>query len=107
MVQAIENWCCVIGTIDKLDRRSGDKSNVEHAVLLLQINKIKQIPGYPTMIRAEDTTAISVVVRPSQLDGDATNGQRVKIPVRVAGPDRYFAHPDWSFTRGSPMCGAN
>jgi hypothetical protein len=106
MVQAIENWYCVIGTIGKLDRRSGD-GNAGQAVLLLQVDKVKPVAGYPALIRTEDTTEISVVVRSSQLDGDAVNGQRVRIPVRVAGPDRYFAHPDWSFARGSTMCGAN
>jgi hypothetical protein len=108
MVQSVENWCCVSGTIDDLDREAGNvKTNPDHAVLSIRIGKIKPVEGYPALIRIEDAAAISVIVRRSQLGNGKATGQHVTIPVRVAGPDRCFAHPDWSLARGSPMCGAN
>lgn len=108
MVQAIENWCCVTGTIDKLDSRSArTKGNPDQSVLLIRIDKIKPVEGYPTLIHAEDAATISVIVRRLQIDADRIDGRRVAIPVRLAGPDRYFAHPDWSLAEGSSLCGAN
>jgi len=108
MVQAIENWCCVTGTIDRLDPPSAQsKGKSDQAVLLITVDKITPVDGYPTLIHAGDATTISLLVRRSQLDGEKVGDRRVSIPVRVAGPDRYFAHPDWSLARGSAMCGAN
>jgi hypothetical protein len=108
MVQAIENWCCVTGTIDKLDSRpQQSKGKSDQAVLLIRVAKIMPVDGYPTLIHAEDAGTISLLIRRSQLDGEEVGGRQVSIPVRVAGPDRYFAHPDWSLARGSAMCGAN
>jgi hypothetical protein len=108
MVQSVENWCCVSGTIDELDREAGSaKGNRDQAVLSIRIGKVKPVAGYPALIRIEDTATISVIVRRSQLGKGQAAGQSVTIPVRVAGPDQCFAHPDWSLARGSPMCGAN
>src|SRR5688572_9085858 len=108
MVQAVENWCCVSGTIDDLDRGSRNaKANPDQVVLSIRIGKVKPVADYPTLIRIEDAATISVIARRSQLGDDRVDGQHVTIPVRVAGPDRYFAHPDWSLARGSSMCGAN
>jgi hypothetical protein len=110
MVQAVENWCCVSGTIDDLDRGSRNanaKTNPDQVVLSIRIGEVKPVADYPALIRIEDTATISVIARQSQLGNDRVDGQHVTIPVRVAGPDRYFAHPDWSLARGSPMCGAN
>lgn len=108
MVQSVENWCCVSGTVDDLDREAGNaKANPDQAVLSIRIGKIKPVEGYAALIRIEDAATISVIVRRSQLGNGQAAGQHVTIPVRVAGPDRCFAHPDWSLARGSPMCGAN
>jgi hypothetical protein len=108
MVQAVENWCCVSGTIDKLDRGTrGAKANLDQVVLSIRIGKVKPVADYPSLISIEDTAMISVIARRSQLGDDRAEGRHVTLPVRVAGPDRYFAHPDWSLAGGSPMCGAN
>ena len=108
MVQAVENWCCVSGKIDALEAgRRNARANSDQAVLSIRIGWIKPVAGYPTLIDAENTATISVIVRPSQLGDDQAEGRKVTIPVRVAGPERYFAHPDWSLAHGSPMCGAN
>ena len=109
MVQAVENWCCVSGTIDDLDQDvvGNAKAKSDRAVLSIRIGEIKPVAGYPALIRIDDAATISVIVRRSQLGRGQAAGQHVTIPVRVAGPDRCFAHPDWSLARGSPMCGAN
>lgn len=108
MVQAVENWCCVSGTIDSIDP-GGDnaRANSDQVVLSIRIGKIEPIEGYPALVQFEDAVTISVIARRSQLEDGRAEGRRVSIPVRVAGPDRCFAHPDWSLTGGSPMCGAN
>ncbi len=108
MVQAVENWCCVSGTIDDLDRDAGNaRANSEQTVLSIRIGTIKPVADYPALLRTEDANTVSVIVRRSQLGDDRIAGKHVTIPVRVAGPDRCFAHPDWSLAHGSPMCGAN
>lgn len=108
MVQSVENWCCVSGTIDDLDPKADQaRANPDQVVLSIQIGKIKPVEGYPALIRIEDGATISVIVRRAQLGPGRAAGQYVTIPIRVAGPDRCFAHPDWSLARGSPMCGAN
>lgn len=108
MVQAVENWCCVSGTIDGLNQGADKaRTNPDQVVLSIRIGKIEPVTGYPALVRIEDAATISVIVRRSQLGDDRAAGQRVSIPVRVAGPGRCFAHPDWSLARGSPMCGAN
>lgn len=108
MVQAVENWCCVSGTIDKLDRGGRNaKTAPDQIVLLVRIGKVRPVEGYPSLVHAEDASTISVIALRSQLGDGRPNGHHVTIPVRVAGPDRYFAHPDWTLAGGSSMCGAN
>ncbi|HWA50444.1 MAG TPA: hypothetical protein VG742_19405 [Dongiaceae bacterium] len=108
MVQAVENWCCVSGTVDQFDRGSRNTGvGSDQVVLSIQIGGIKPVAGYPTLIHTEDTAMISVIVRRSQVGEGRVDGRHVTIPVRVAGPDRCFAHPDWSLAGGSAMCGAN
>jgi hypothetical protein len=108
MVQAVENWCCVSGTIHDLDRKAGNtKADPEQIVLSIRLGEIKPVAGYPALLRMEDADTVSVIARRSQLGKEQPAGQPVTIPVRVAGPDRCFAHPDWTLARGSKMCGAN
>lgn len=108
MVQAVDNWCCVSGTIDEITQEAGQtKAKSDQVELSIKIGKIKPVKGYPALVRLEDAATISVTVRRSQLGDAKAAGQSVTIPVRVAGPGRFFAHPDWSLSRGSPMCGAN
>ncbi len=108
MVQAVENWCCVSGTIDALDADAGStRVKSDQVALSIRIGTIKAVADYPTLLRKEDAGTISVIVRRSQLGSDRVAGKHATIPVRVAGPDRCFAHPDWSLAHGSPMCGAN
>jgi hypothetical protein len=108
MVQAVENWCCVSGTIDRLERQPGNaKGNPDQVVLSIRIAKVKPVADYPSLINVEDSATISVIARRSQLGGYHSEGRHVTIPVRVAGPDRCFAHPDWTLADGSSMCGAN
>lgn len=107
MVQVVENWCCVSGTIAQLEQESRNaKVGPDQVVLSIRVGKIQPVADYPSLISMEDVATISVIARRSQLD-DRAEGRHVTIPVRVAGPDRYFAHPDWSLAEGSSMCGAN
>lgn len=109
MVQAVENWCCVSGTIDDLEQdvAGNAKAKADRAVLSIRIGKIEPVGDYPALIRIDDAATISVIVHRSQLGSGRAAGQHVTIPVRVASSNRCFAHPDWSLARGSPMCGAN
>jgi len=107
MVQAIENWCCVTGIVEKVERPSAQaKGKSDQVALLVKIERVKPVDNFPTLLSGEVAT-ISIIVRQSQITDAKPNGHRVAVPVRVAGPDRYFAHPDWSLARGSLMCGAN
>lgn len=108
MVQAVENWCCVAGTIEQVDLPPPkSKGKPDQAILSVRIDRIMPVEGYPALLHPEDAPMVSVIVRTAQIGKVKPAGRHVAIPVRVAGPDRCFAHPDWSLAHGSAMCGPN
>lgn len=106
MVQAVENWCCVSGIIEGVTPPRGP-GRPDQVTLSIRVANVAPVADYLTLLRAEDAHTVAVVARRTQIGNVEVAGRRVTMPVRVAGPDRCFAHPDWSLSRGSPMCGPN
>lgn len=108
MVQAVENWCCVAGTVESVDPPPPQsKGKPDQVALTIRVARVTSVADYPSLLHAEDLPRVAVILRRSQLGDLQAVGRRVTMPVRVAGPDRCFVHPDWSLVRGSAMCGPN
>ena len=101
MVQAVENWSCVAGEIVAIGAAHSDGSRT----LTIQVDTVTAIQGFANLLAGRAGSTVDVAIRAGQLSEAAGRvGRRITLPVRMAGPGRFFAHPDWTGDRGASPC---
>jgi hypothetical protein len=92
MVQAIENWAKLSGTLREIRPPQGDSPMSE---LVIQVDRADDVEGYPNMLSDTPGRELAVAVRaddPSDLGVEP--GASVHVRAQRAGPDVVVAHPD-------------
>lgn len=95
MVQIVENWAIVEGTVEAWQPAAPGK----RAVMTLRVERVtpvEQSQGrfYPNFLEGREGSSIRVVL-PENPGSAQEKGARVRVRVRRGQQaDQYFAHPD-------------
>ncbi len=92
MVQAIENWAELAGTLREIRPPAGDSPMSE---LVIQVDRADDVEGYPNMLSDTPGRELAVAVRADN-PGDlgVEPGASVRVRAQRASPDVVVAHPD-------------
>lgn len=99
MVQIEENWSEVTGSVVGIVPGGGAKA--DRSILRLKLERIRAMPGLPSLVEASKGSELRIHARPAQLDADVKPGTVVTMRVRRAGPADLWAHPDWRLSHPS------
>ena len=95
MVQIVENWAELTGTVQSIG--DSDKG-ADHGLLLLEVEDVADVEGFPNLVRVNPGEVVPVIVRRDTLErSGVVQGSHVRGRVRRATPSEIFAHAD-SFT---------
>jgi hypothetical protein len=101
MVQAVENWTCVTGTVVAL------KQDAEHGRLLLhlRLDTARPVKGFADLLKAKSGDELAIAL-PAGFKGETLlrEGETVTLPVRLTRGPKMFAHADWNPGRPHPLC---
>ncbi len=95
MVQIVENWALVDGTVEALQPSSAGTG----AVLTLRVNRVAPVERsagslYPNFLEGREGSSIRVVL-PEQAGDSVPVGTTVRVRVRRGQrPDQFFASSD-------------
>lgn len=96
MVQVVENWAEVVGTVREVSpSRRGDDWRV--VVVDVSSGHVDNVGGWPNLVRSQvnDEKRLTVTCPASSLAGrNVTAGQQVRGRARLAGPGQVMAHPE-------------
>ncbi len=91
MVQIVENWTDVVGTVRAITTRDDVMND---ATLWLVVDAVHDVEGSPNLLAATPGELLEVATpRASLDDAGVVSGTQVKARVRRAGPGRVFAPP--------------
>lgn len=96
MVQVVENWAEVVGTVREVSR---SQRGPEWRVVVVDVSTghVDSVGGWPNLVRSQVSGAnrLTVTCPAGPLDSrDVKAGQRVRGRARLAGPRQVLAHPD-------------
>lgn len=92
MVQVIENWTCVTGTVVSVSPEPGDG----RLHLKLRIERKEAVKGYPELLHSSPGEIVDIALPPSIKDENALHtGETVTLQVKITRGPKLFAHPDW------------
>lgn len=96
MVQVVENWAEVVGTVRAISpsRRGQDWRVV---VVDVSVGHVDNVGGWPNLVRSQvdDEKCLSVTCPAAALtDSGVTPGRVVRGRARLGGPGQVLAHPD-------------
>ena len=92
MVQAIENWACLSGTVIQT---SPDPSRANHSLVVLEVSTVQDVEGYPNLFAEAAGTRVTILV-PEDVVARVGVERDVKIECRVSrrSPRAVVAHRD-------------
>ncbi|MET0908011.1 MAG: hypothetical protein ABWZ99_00970 [Ilumatobacteraceae bacterium] len=92
MVQMVENWAELTGTVRSI---VGSDKGPGHRTVLVEADTITDVEGYPNLLEAKVGDVVPIIVRHDVLDRSGmAEGCHVHGRVRKATPFDVFAHPD-------------
>jgi len=96
MVQVVENWAEVVGTVS--DVAASDRGPDWRVVVVdVSSGQVANVGGWPNLVRSQVTSQRRLLVTcpaaPLQQRG-VQPGQQVRGGARLAGPGQVLAHPD-------------
>lgn len=102
MVQVVENWAEVVGTVSDV---APSTRGPDWRVVVVEVSTVDNVGGWPNLVRSQvDGEQRLVVTRPAAplQKRDVQPGQRVRGRARLAGPGQVLAHPDGFAPVGEP-----
>jgi hypothetical protein len=90
MVQAIENWAELTGTVEEVKPREGVPQMSD---LVLAVDGASDVEGYPNLLTESPGQVLAVSVRNEKL-GQVAAGDKVRAKVQRADPRTVLVHPD-------------
>lgn len=92
MVQAIENWAELAGTLREIRPPEGTSPLSK---LVIQVDKADDVEGYPNLLADTPGRELTVAIKTEKLDDlDVRPGAAVRCRAQRAGPDAVIAHPE-------------
>jgi hypothetical protein len=92
MVQAIENWADLAGTVRAVKPAAGESRMGQ---LVIQVERSDDVEGYPNLLANAQGEELAVAVRSERLDELApAPGARVRLRAQRASPTVVVAHPE-------------
>jgi hypothetical protein len=96
MVQVVENWAEVVGTVS--DVATSDRGPDWRVVVVdVSSGHVGNVGGWPNLVRSQVSSERRLVVTcPADplKQRDIHPGQQVRGRARLAGPGQVLAHPD-------------
>jgi hypothetical protein len=89
MVQVVENWADVTGTVEGA---SADEQRPGYLRVSVALRASREVPGFPDLMRPSVGSTVDILV-PAQQGAGLRSGQLVAGRVRRAGPTDCFAGP--------------
>jgi hypothetical protein len=91
MVQAIENWADLSGTLRDLRPRPGVENMSE---LVLHVDRADDVEGFPNFLAETPGRELEVAIRNDALPPEPPPaGTRISLRAQRAAPDVVVAHP--------------
>ena len=92
MVQIVENWADIEGSVQNVDRASEIPGFVKASV---ELERVTDVEGFPNLLASLNGAVITVFV-PSELaeEQGLQPGTRLVARARRARPGRTFVHAD-------------
>jgi hypothetical protein len=90
MVQAIENWAELKGTVRAVKPRQGVPRMSD---VVLAVEQADDVEGYPNLLTEVPGQELAVSVDTESL-GDLEPGVRVRVRAQRADPQTVVAHPE-------------
>lgn len=96
MVQVVENWAEVVGTVREV---SPSRRGADWRVLVVDVSTghVDKVGGWPNLVRSQvnEEKRLTVTCPAAPLASrHVTSGQQVRGRARLAGPGQVLAHPD-------------
>ncbi len=92
MVQAIENWAELAGTVRKV-HPPAEESRMGR--LVIDVERADDVEGYPNLLAGTPGEELAVAVDPEKLgDLDLSPGSRVRLRAQRAAPNVVVAHSE-------------
>lgn len=95
MVQVIENWADITGTVRAVE--PSDKGPT-YRTLILDVDTVTDVPGFPNLLSDTPGTTLAIIIP----GPDPAPGTSLKARVRRASPFEIFANPDTLDPRPQP-----
>ncbi|HET7506767.1 MAG TPA: hypothetical protein VFJ53_00260 [Solirubrobacterales bacterium] len=97
MVEAIENWAELSGTLRDLRPRAGASEMTD---LVVAVDAAEDVEGFPNLLSDAPGQELTIAVRNEALPPDPlAPGEKVSLRAQRAAPDVVVAHPE-SLSRG-------
>lgn len=94
-MQVVENWSVLIGTVVRASADAADGAVPGHLACAVHVAEVDEVEGFPNLMReALGRDVVVQVPQETAARAGVSDGQRVVVRVRRAGPTRVFAHPD-------------
>jgi hypothetical protein len=90
MVQVVENWADVTGTVEGT---RADERRPGYVRVAVALHGSREVPGFPDLMRPSVGASVDILVPAEQAHG-LQRGQQVAGRVRRAGPGDCFAGPE-------------
>ena len=90
MVQVVENWADVTGTVEGT---SADERRPGYVRVSVGLHESREVPGFPDLMRPSVGSTVDILI-PAQQGAGLRTGQQVTGRVRRAGPTDCFAGPE-------------
>jgi hypothetical protein len=87
-VQIVENWAELEGELETVSQASDDMLD-----LRVRIVGITPVEGFPNLMADEAGNTIPVSLRIDEETPGLRVGQRIRLQVRKAAAERFFARP--------------
>ena len=92
MVQIVENWAELTGTLRSIAPSS---KGPDHLTLTIDVETIDDVEGFPNLIGTQTGESVDVLARAELVERSGVEeGGRVRCRIRKATPVEIFVHPD-------------
>lgn len=92
MVQIVENWAELTGTVRAITEST---KGAEHRTVFIEVEVVADVEGFPNLVDAAAGDVVRVIARQDALDGaGVTERSHVCCRVRKATPFEIFVHPE-------------
>lgn len=92
MVQIVENWAELIGTLRSIAPSS---KGPDHRTLTIEVETINDVEGFPNLIGEQVGESVDVHARADLVERSGVEeGNRIRCRIGKATPFEIFTHPE-------------